>query len=405
MTATETNVDAHAMTTIEASHAASGAAVASPPALSAEFTGAPAKTFPVVTSIILTAMALLFLSELLWGVEPDRGAFKPSVATLLAFGGLQYQLTVAGGQWYRLFSAPLLHLDLVHVVINGIVLWYAGRVLEAMIGRLWFASVFIIGGLAGGALSLAVNAHNIVSVGASGAIMAVLSATLVLAFHFDAGTERSDMQGNALRLLIPSLIPVGFAASKIDFGAHFGGAIGGAIIAALLLAIWSRYDTLPALRRVAMAIVALGLIATCYSASANANGYRTFGLKRLLIPAADIPKDDATMYAKSVELLKKYPRDPRARHYAAMSLVKAKDLAGAEQHMRAGLAEEDILRVMLVPTAKPYFQSYLSLILYDENRKDEAKEFAKAACLSPSPALVSTRARLIKFGLCETPKS
>lgn len=404
MTATETNLDAHAMTTIEASHTASGAVV-SPSALSTESIGAPAKTFPVVTSIILTAIVLLFLSELLCGVEPDRGAFKPGIATLLAFGGLQYQLTVAGGQWYRLFSAPLLHLDLVHIALNGAVLWYAGRVLEVMIGRLWFASVFIIGGLAGGAMSLAVNAHNIVSVGASGAIMAVLSATLVLAFHHDAGTERSEMQGTALRLLIPSLIPVGFGASKIDFGAHFGGAIGGAIIAALLLAIWSRHDTLPALRRVAIAIVALGLIATCYSAGANAIAYRSFGLKRLLIPAADIPKDDATMYAKSAELLKKYPRDPRARHYAAMSLVKAKDLAGAEQHMRAGLAEEDILGTMLVPTAKPYFQSYLSLILHDENRKDEAKEFARAACLSTSPELTSMRARLIKFGLCETPKS
>ena len=400
MTATETNLDA-----IEPPHTASGAAVVSPPALSAETIAASAKIFPVVTSIILTAIALLFLSELLWGVEPDRGAFKPGIATLLAFGGLQYQLTVTAGQWYRLFSAPLLHLDLVHIALNGAVLWYAGRVLEAMIGRLWFASVFIIGGFAGGVMSLAVNAHNIVSVGASGAIMAVLSATLVLAFHHDAGTERSEMQGNALRLLIPSLIPVGFGASKIDFGAHFGGAIGGAVIAALLLAIWSRNDTFPALRRVAIAIVALGLIAICYSASANAIGYRSLGLKRLLIPAADIPKDDATMYANSAELLKKYPRDPRARHYAAMSLVKVKDLAGAEQQMRAGLAEEDVLGKVLVPTAKPYFQSYLALILYDENRKGEAKEFARAACLSTSPELTSTRARLIKFGLCETPKS
>ena len=68
-------------------------------------------------------------------------------------------------------------------------------------------------------------------------------------------------------------------------------------------------------------------------------------------------------------------------------------------------AAEDILRMMLTPTAKPYFQSYLALILYDENRKDEAKESARAACQSTSPVLASTRERLIKFGLCETPKS
>jgi rhomboid protease GluP len=388
------------MTTIEASQAGSQSE-----ALPAESTGSPAKTFPVVTSLILAAIVLLFLAELIFGVEPGRGAFKPAVSTLLAFGGQQYQLTIGSGQWHRLFTAPLLHLDLVHIVLNGIVLWCAGRVLEAMIGRLWFASVFIIGGLAGGAMSLAVNAHNLVSVGASGAIMAVLSATWVLAFHYDAGKARSEMQSKALQLLIPSLIPIGFGATKIDFGAHFGGAIGGAVIAGILLAIWPRNDSMPALRRVAAAIVVLGLVATGYAASATANGYRAFGLKRLLIPVAEIPHDDATMYARSAELLKKYPRDPRARHYAAMSLVKAKDLAGAEQQMRIGLAEEDILSLMLAPTAKPYLKSYLALIQYDQNRKDEARESAKAACQSTSPVLASTRERLIKFGLCEVPKS
>src|SRR5450432_3254872 len=128
MTATETNLDAHAKTAIVASHTTSGTAVVSPPASSTESIGAAAKPFPAVTAIILTAVVLLFLAELLGGVEPDRGAFKPGIATLLAFGGLQYQLTVAGGQWYRLFSAPLLHLDLVHIVLNGAVLWCAGRV-------------------------------------------------------------------------------------------------------------------------------------------------------------------------------------------------------------------------------------------------------------------------------------
>ena len=388
------------MTTTEAPQVGSQSA-----ALPSKSAGAPAKTFPLVTCFILAAIVLFFLAELIFGVEPDRSAFRPAISTLLALGGLQYQMAVVGGQWHRLFTAPLLHVDLVHIVLNGTVLWCAGRVLEAMIGRWWFASVFVIGGLAGGAMSLAVNAHNIVSVGASGAIMAVLSATLVLAGHYDAGEARLEMQGKVLQLLIPSLIPISLGATKIDFGAHFGGAIGGAIVGGILLAIWSKHDTIPALRRVAAAIVVLGLLATGYAACATADGYRAFGLKRLLIPAAEIPKDDATMHARSAELLKKYPRDPRARHYAAMSLVKAKDLAGAEQQMRIGLAEEDILRMMLTPTAKPYFQSYLALILYDENRKDEAKESARAACQSTSPVLASTRERLIKFGLCETPKS
>jgi hypothetical protein len=169
---------------------------------------------------------------------------------------------------------------------------YGGRALEAMTGRLWFAAIFILGGLAGGAASLGGNAHNVVSVGASGAIMAVLAATYVLAFHYGAGSRRSAIQSNALRLLIPSLIPLGvsFSTSAIDYHAHFGGTVAGALIAAMLLAIWPSRDATPRLSFLAALIVAMGLSATIYSAAANAGTYRVYNMARLLIPAADVPQ-------------------------------------------------------------------------------------------------------------------
>ena len=391
------------MTAIETFHANSVTAVAAPPPVPAQ--SAPAtKTFPTVTTLILIAMGLIFSAEVVFGVEPSSGAFRPGVTTLMAFGGLQYSLVVDQGQWFRLFSAPLLHLEVTHVVINGVVLLYAGRVLEVMIGRLWFAAVFIIGGIAGCGVSLVTNAHNIVSVGASGAIMAVLAATYALAFHYDSDSQRSTIQINALRLLIPSLIPLGvnFSASATDYGAHFGGTIAGTIMGLILLAIWSRRDAMPALPRVATAIVALGLLATSYSVAANAHGYRIYNMKRLLIPAADIPKESTAIIAKAPELLKRYPRDPRAHLYEAVALVQDRNLEGAEQQMRAGLSEEDILLTLLVPTAKTHLQSYLALILTDEHRKEEAREFAKAGCLNTSAPLHTA---LVKAGLCEIPNS
>lgn len=146
------------MTTIESFHTGS---VPTPPPLPVQSTAAPVSTFPVVTSIILIAIGVIFAAEVVLGVEPWSGAFQPGVTTLMAFGGLQYPLVVDQGQWYRLLSAPLLHLDISHVLINGVVLWYSGRVLESMIGRSWFAAVFIVGGIAGSLMSLAVNAHNV----------------------------------------------------------------------------------------------------------------------------------------------------------------------------------------------------------------------------------------------------
>ena len=51
------------------------------------------------------------------------------------------------------------------------------------------------------------NPPDIVTVGASGAIMALLSATFVCSFHDEAGGVARRMRYLSLRLIIPSLLP------------------------------------------------------------------------------------------------------------------------------------------------------------------------------------------------------
>ena len=74
--------------------------------------------------------------------------------TLLALGGLQYAATVGSDEWYRMFLAPLMHTGLVHLAINGLALYVAGRILEPVIGARWFAALFVVSGLAGSTASL-----------------------------------------------------------------------------------------------------------------------------------------------------------------------------------------------------------------------------------------------------------
>src|ERR1700737_3572741 len=107
------------MTTIESLH--TGVAPAAPmPAAPALPVAAPTPAFPAVTAVILIMMGLIFAAEISFGVQPLTDNFRPGVVTLMAFGGLQYPLVVDQGQWYRLLSGPLLHLDITHIVINGI---------------------------------------------------------------------------------------------------------------------------------------------------------------------------------------------------------------------------------------------------------------------------------------------
>jgi len=76
-----------------------------------------------------------------------------------------------------------------------------------VIGHAWFAALFVVGALGGAAGSLAANAPNVLSVGASGAIMALLAAALVCSFIFESVQLRRRMQKVSLRFLIPSLAP------------------------------------------------------------------------------------------------------------------------------------------------------------------------------------------------------
>jgi rhomboid protease GluP len=361
---------------------------------------AHASSFPAVTTGLLVAIALVFAAELMFAIQAPEGLLSPGVVTLQALGGLQYPLVVDQGQWYRLFSAPFLHLDIVHVSLNGLVLFFVGSMLELAVGRLWFAAIYAVGGVAGGLASLALNAYNVVSVGASGAIMAVLAAIFVLSFHFEAGDRRKGMQSTSLRFLIPSLIPLGTShGTAVDYGAHFGGAVAGAIMGAMLLLVWRGQK--PALTNVAAVIAALAVIATGYSALAGARAYPGYSQFRLLIPARQFPENFDDRVSRASALVSQYPHDPRARLARAVALVRARDLAGAEAQMKAGLGEEEILRALMEPAFKTHMQSYLALIQHDEHHLDDARQSARAGCLSESAAL---HPNLVKAGLCEEAK-
>lgn len=82
--------------------------------------------------------------------------------------------------------------------MNGIALGLAGYALEPLIGRAWFAALFVIGALCGSLASMFLNTGNIVSVGASGAVMALFAAMLMIARRFPPGETRMRLTMNAI---------------------------------------------------------------------------------------------------------------------------------------------------------------------------------------------------------------
>lgn len=343
--------------------------------------GDPSVRRPVVTAVMLAILIGVFILEAALA-EPSRGfTLDPSVAGLVRMGGLNRQLVVTSGEWQRMLTAVFLHGGWLHLLLNSIALWMAGALLELLVGRAWLVALFFIGALGGSALGLVINGPEIVSVGASGAIMGLFASAAVVAFRVGDRSVRHALQSRMLQVLVPSLIPLASFTSghHIDYAAHLGGALSGAFAGLVLWRMWSRQNPLPPARGVAFVLASIGLAASLTAAVAQT---RSVSLTASLIPTEELRRGDQTaLIARADELVSRWPRDPRARLLRAIKRETAGDLAGAEQDLRAGLRERDILRTQFTDRrVEISLRSALATVLLRQHRDAEARTVAQPVC-------------------------
>jgi len=180
------------------------------------------RRLPPVTVAILMVLVVIFLAEVRVGALASREA-------IVAMGALARERVVAGEYW-RLLTAPWLHGGVDHLVGNGIALFILGMLCEAAFGRAQFVLLYVLSGLAGSVVSLAVSVGP--SVGASGAIFGLQGAAIMLfRLHRDRLLVRDRRVGFVLLVWAIYTIAAGLMQPFIDNGAHIGGALGGALIA------------------------------------------------------------------------------------------------------------------------------------------------------------------------------
>jgi rhomboid protease GluP len=372
-----------------------------------ELAGAGKAGPPWLTFLLLAALVVVFGCELGLGLDQPTGLAQPSVRTLMAMGGSNRTLIVASGEWYRMISAPFLHGGLIHLALNGFVLLWAGPVLEGVLGRAWFAAVYGVSAVAGGLVSLALNPPSVVSVGASGALMGMLACMFVVSFHFSAGPGRAGLQSIALRVLVPSLIPIAtsFTGQHVDFGAHLGGALGGALIGLILLGSWPDAERLPRLRWLAGAIATAALAAVVVAAWLAANAFlkarHELDLRAMLMPNSQLPRTDADWKAQVESLATRYPHDPRPRLFRGVTMLEAGDFAGAERELRTGLADAVVMKDVLPPQVETLVRTNLAIALSNTKQTAEAKTVAAPVCALDTAENRSMRTRLKRIGVCD----
>ncbi len=162
---------------------------------------------------------------------------------------------VAHGEWWRLITAAFLHYGPLHLAVNMYSLYYAGTLLEGMIGRWRFALLYFVSGVAGCAGAIFWSPNQI-TLGASGAIFGVLGGLFVLERRRHIATG-----GQIAGLIVLNLIFTFTLSSFISVGGHVGGLIAGVV----LMYLFDQYRRSAAMSIAAASAVIVLSIVVAYS--------------------------------------------------------------------------------------------------------------------------------------------
>jgi len=326
--------------------------------------------------------------------------YSPGHFTLLAAGASSRDQVLAQGEWWRLFTATALHGSPAHLIGNLVTFLIVGFLLEPMIGAGWFSAIYFTGGFVGALASTMLNGPEILSVGASGAIMATLAALFTLSFH--AGARRpSVMRRVAAGSLLPALMPaVAHGGAVTDINAHLGGCLAGTGIAFVMLITWNdEQETVPG-RSFAAIIAGLWIAMTAFAFAASGDTYAAYARSGLdYIPPSQIPQDMETMTADTLSLVDKYPKDPRAHLFRGLYLLEQHKVADAEPYFRDANRLGEISPVM-TRELQDWNRALLALTLRAQNRGVEASTLVAPLCADTTGLDLRTQQTLEIAKLC-----
>jgi rhomboid protease GluP len=338
---------------------------------------------PFLTFGLIAILAIIFLAEVNRG---GGNVMAIGLPTLIELGGSSGQLVFVAHQWWRIFTAPMLHGGLSHLLGNCVALFFAGRYLEPVIGLRWFGALYAICAVAGSLTSLGEGTAITVSVGASGAITGLLAATLFCSHRMEDATNRKRMRMVALRIFVPAVLPAflpGHGAGHVDYGAHVGGAVAGFAVAVLLTALWDKQTRRPRLPSLATGIASLVAIFTAASfllAVLQGGGAVAAAAPSGLIPQNEMPKDNADGLRRYADLVERYPRDPRGHYFRAEHFIDQGNLAETAEEMRKALALAQAQPEAFPPHYADTLKMTLALVIRAEGNPEAARAMAQEAC-------------------------
>jgi len=204
----------------------------------------PTRHVPVVNYLLIAANVLVFIA--MWLAGPSQETLVSRFAMIPA----SYNDGVSAGDVFDIFTSMFMHAGFAHIAGNMLYLWIFGDNVEDRLGSGRYLAFYLVGGVVASLAHLLTNPNSkIPTVGASGAIAAVLGAYLLLYPRSRVATfipigyfMRLTVMPAVVVLglwfvlqLFSGLLTIGGAdVGGVAFWAHIGGFVAGIVTAWLL---------------------------------------------------------------------------------------------------------------------------------------------------------------------------
>ena len=156
--------------------------------------------------------------------------YSSSLSAKSIFFGAYYKPFVIAGEWWRMLSCGLVHVEAVHLLMNMMSLWMLGQTLEKVYGTVKYLILLFVS-VIGGSVFLFISGGNTVAVGLSGGIYGLFASYIFLVYMgggFRDPAVRRSLLSTALVNLAINFLP------GIAWKAHFGGALTGFLLTPIL---------------------------------------------------------------------------------------------------------------------------------------------------------------------------
>jgi len=190
------------------------------------------------------------------GLADDPGKFYPSVGSESVCNRLadgQWFPGVSEGAYWQLVTSMFSQVEIWHIGLNMLVLWFLGPQLESVLGRARFLALYVVAGLTGSVCVYWFAGETTATLGASGAIFGLMGALLVVV-HKVGGNLQSIVPWLVINAVFTFFVP------GVSWQGHLGGFLGGVLVTGII--VYAPKD-----RRTQLQVIGVGAVVVLLAAA------------------------------------------------------------------------------------------------------------------------------------------